>query len=127
MQRSVADTGAAFVGNDVGRAEDVKRFATLNLAVPMKVSADGRNLPRAHVVFSAKGHVCTPASKWRDQEEVAKYHPDVDVSFQANVRCDVCMCIRACGRACTRVRVGGCAWLGFCVHGAVRPLRASET
>ena len=126
MQRSVADTGAAFVANDVGRAEDVKRFATLNLAVPMKVSADRLNLPRAHVVFSAKGHVCTPASKW-NQEEVAQYHPDVDVSFQANVRCDVCMCIRACGRACTRVRVGGCALVGLGVHAAVRPLCTLET
>ena len=86
FQRTVARKGCEFVPDDIGRAEDVKRFATLNLTIPMHVAADGGNLPVPHIIFAAKKHTCTPASEWSDQEEVAQYAQGVLVSFQENVR-----------------------------------------
>ncbi len=68
------------------RPADIKRFATLNLAIPMWVSPGGGNLPKPHLIFAAPNHVCTPASEWKDQDEVSKYHPASLVTFQSNVR-----------------------------------------
>ena len=64
---------------------DNKRFASLNLFVPMEIREDGLNIVPPHLVF--RGAFQT-SEEWHDPDEVAKYHPAVVVSFHENAWVD---------------------------------------
>lgn len=65
--------------------EDNKRFATLNLFVPMQIRADGLGVVKPQVVFRGKFQT---AEEWHDREEAAKWHKGVAVIFQENAWVD---------------------------------------
>ena len=67
--------------------ENVNRFCTLNLTIPMAVEADMSNVIRPHLVFRAKHFV--GGEDWTKRDGNGNFERDlwdgrVDVSFQAN-------------------------------------------
>ena len=68
-------------------SEDVKRFCTLNLTIPMTVEDDLRNLVRPHLVFKATNFKAGENQEKKTKEgqlERELQDERVDVSFQAN-------------------------------------------
>ena len=68
-------------------SEEVKRFCTLNLTIPMTVEDDLRNLVRPHLVFKATHFTAGEDQGKKTKEgqlERELQDERVDVSFQAN-------------------------------------------
>jgi len=76
---TIDNTGAAFVWDGVGDGNDKKRYATLNLTIPMAVLPDLSNLPRPHIIF--RGEFCD-GKDWKKEDERSKWDPRVKVTFQ---------------------------------------------
>ena len=51
--RTLDDKGVADVFDATSKANDLKRFCSLNLIAPLKRKADGSNIPKPHLVFQA--------------------------------------------------------------------------
>lgn len=83
---TVDSVGADCVYDAVGNENDFRRFCTLDLVIPMKVTDDLSNLPKPGVVFSASKFMT--AEEWHDQEEAAEWDDRVVVSFQDNAWVD---------------------------------------
>ena len=82
---TVDDTGAEEIYDATSKDNDVKRFATLGLCVPMKPREDGSNIVKPHIIFSASRF--KTQDDW-DQDETQHYHPGVKVSFHKNAWTD---------------------------------------
>ena len=72
-------------------AADTKRFCTLNLTIPMKLSEDRRNLIKPLLVFKATQFV--RSEDWTQKQpdgtmERDRWDERVDVSFQQNAQVD---------------------------------------
>ena len=58
----------------------------LNATLPMELRPDGKNLPKAMVVFECKFQT---GDEWHNEEKHCQWHPDVAVSFQPNAWVDI--------------------------------------
>ena len=91
--RTIDDTGKDVIWDVTQDDADSKRFATLNLTIPMEVLADQSNVPKAHIIFKAS-QFCR-GEDWvgkedKDGEPMERdlWHPDCIVSFQENAWAD---------------------------------------
>jgi len=84
-EKTINEKGAAFVWDGIGDENDKKRFATLNLTIPMAILPDLSNLPPPHVIF--RGDLCE-GKDWKRGAEAAEWDPRVTVTFQKNAWCD---------------------------------------
>ena len=82
---TIDTTGVDEVYDAVTNAVDEKRFASLNVTVPMELREDEKNFPKAHIVFKGKFQT---GDEWHDAEERQQWHPDAVVSFQENAWVD---------------------------------------
>lgn len=90
---SVDDTGADVVWDSITKSSDCKRFATLNLTIPMDVAADKSNLPKPHLIFSCKSGF-KEGGEWAENER-KEWSDAVHVSFQENAWADSETCVYA--------------------------------
>ena len=83
--RTVDEKGKDVIWVSAGQTKDEKRFATLDLYVPMEVLFDASgnpvNLPPPHLIFAATN---VQSAEAFDPEEAMLYHPGVEVTFAPN-------------------------------------------
>ena len=89
--RTIDDKNKEVIWDATYDAENVKRFCSLNITVPMEVEADLSNVVRPHLVFRATNFV--RGEDWTQKSKEGTFERDlldkrVDVSFQANARVD---------------------------------------
>eukprot|EP00956_Cyclotella_meneghiniana_P020812 scaffold37180_cov23-Cyclotella_meneghiniana.AAC.2 len=78
-------TGVDEVYDSTTKDGDQKRFATLNVFVPMIIREDGLGVPPPHLVFRGKFQT---SEEWHHQDEIAQWHPAVVGSFHENAWAD---------------------------------------
>ena len=79
--RTINQKGAKEVYDGCSKGVDIKRLCTLNLMIPMQVSADLSNIPKPHIIFSASAYKV--GDDWAVSER-EQWPSNVIVSFQEN-------------------------------------------
>ena len=79
--RTINQKGAKEVYDGCSKGVDIKRLCTLNLMIPMQVSADLSNIPKPHIIFSASAYKVGDDWAVSGREQ---WPSNVIVSFQEN-------------------------------------------